>query len=146
MGRSLAALGSPGWLRRVELAPLSRSETAAQIAAIRGTQPSYELVLLLYERSGGNPFFAEELLAADPVAASLPSTVRSAVLSRFDRLDAGARTVAHVVAVAGPRVRRSLLLAAVELPAAALDAAVGRLVSSAVIASWEGGYEFRHCA
>jgi hypothetical protein len=46
-------------------------------AAILGDEPEPALVEGLFERSEGNPFFAEELLAAsESVAGSLPATRR----------------------------------------------------------------------
>lgn len=144
LGALLTQIGPTPWLERIELAPLSRSETADQLAGILGTEPAPALVDRVYARSAGNPFFAEELIAVDPESIRLPDTVRAAVLARLSGLGTGARAVARVVAVAGPRVRRGLLLAASRLPPPEVDAAVAGLVGAAMLSSEDEGYSFRH--
>jgi DNA-binding NarL/FixJ family response regulator len=144
LGALLVQLGAAPWLTRVELAPFSRAELRVQLTGIRGTEPSTELVNRVYARSGGNAFFAEELLAADPVAERLPESLRAAVLSRLGRLGEAARAVARVLAVAGPRVSQELLLAACELAPAQVDAGVAALTANTLVVGGDGGYGFRH--
>ncbi len=60
----LAELERLAAVERLELRPFERSELAQQLATIRGESPSPELLDALLARSQGNPFFAEELLAA----------------------------------------------------------------------------------
>ena len=48
----------------VRLAPFDATESAAQIGAILGAEAESTVVASIYERAEGNPFFAEELLAA----------------------------------------------------------------------------------
>ncbi len=144
LGTLLVQLGPAPWLTRLELAPFGRAEMALQLSGIRGTEPSAELVNRVYARSGGNAFFAEELLAADPVAERLPESLRAAVLSRLGRLGDQARAVARVLAVAGPRVSQELLLAACEPEPHEVDAGVAALVANALVVAGDGGYGFRH--
>jgi DNA-binding NarL/FixJ family response regulator len=144
LGALLVQLGAAPWLTRLELAPFSRAEMAVQLSGIRGTEPSAELVSRVFARSGGNAFFAEELLAADPVAERLPESLRAAVLSRLGRLGAPARGVARVLAVAGPRVSQELLLAGCDLPPAQVDAGVAALVANSLVVATSDGYSFRH--
>jgi DNA-binding CsgD family transcriptional regulator/tetratricopeptide (TPR) repeat protein len=143
-GTVLADLGSAPWLRQHELSPLTWSQTAEQIAGILDADPPGNLVDRVYVRCGGNPFYAEELLAADPSAEQLPPTLQVAVLSRLDHLGHGARIVARVLAVAGPRVHRQLLLAACELDPPSIDAGVAALTAGGLVRPVESGYEFRH--
>jgi DNA-binding CsgD family transcriptional regulator/tetratricopeptide (TPR) repeat protein len=60
----LAQLESAPRVRRVALAPLTRDELAEQLTDILGAPPDAQLLERLWARSGGNPLFAEELLAA----------------------------------------------------------------------------------
>jgi DNA-binding CsgD family transcriptional regulator/tetratricopeptide (TPR) repeat protein len=143
-GTVLANLGSASWLRQLELSPLTRPETAEQIAGIRGSEPPADLVDRVHARCGGNPFYAEELLAADPIARRLPRTLRAAVLSRLDQLGGEARTVARVLAVSGVRTHRQLLLAACRLDPAGIDAGVAALTAGGLVTQAGPGYEFRH--
>ena len=142
LGALLVQLGAAPWLTRLELPPFSREEMKVQLTGIRGTEPSAELVNRVYDRSGGNAFFAEELLAADPVAERLPESLRAAVLSRLGRLGEQARAVARVLAVAGPRVSQELLLAATDPHP--VDGGVAALLANALIVAGDGGYGFRH--
>jgi hypothetical protein len=67
---------------RLKLAPLSRAGVRA-LAEPRGVD-AHEL----YRRTGGNPFFVKEVLAA--TGEQIPETVRDAVLGRTARLSEGA--------------------------------------------------------
>ena len=49
---------------RVELAPFTRAQVREQVAAILDESPPAQLVDRLFERSEGNPYFTEELLAS----------------------------------------------------------------------------------
>jgi DNA-binding CsgD family transcriptional regulator len=91
---------------RVGLEPLSR-EAVAALAAGSGVNADQ-----LHELTGGNPFYATEVLAAGAPALqrnALPRTVTEAVWGRLGRLSAAARDTAHAVAVCGPRVHPTLL-------------------------------------
>src|SRR4029453_15160748 len=86
-------LASSAPVRRVRLAPLSR-QAVAVLAGPHGLDPG-----ALYERTGGNPFFVTEVLAAGDEA--IPATVADAVLARAARLSPPARQVLDAAAVVG---------------------------------------------
>lgn len=93
-------------ISRIGLKPLSR-EAVAVLAAGSGLNADQ-----LHQLTGGNPFYATEVLAAGPQALhrnALPRTITEAVWGRLGRLSAGARETAHAVAVCGPRVHPGLL-------------------------------------
>ena len=48
----------------LHLERLSTLEVGSFLAAVYGREPSYRVVEALHARTGGNPFFLEELLAA----------------------------------------------------------------------------------
>ena len=60
----LAGLDRSGRVERLELSRFDRAETGHLLAAILGSRPDDELAEDIYQRSEGNAFFAEELLAA----------------------------------------------------------------------------------
>ena len=60
----LAELERSGRIERVELRPFARGELIAQMTGILGARPARDVVEDVLARSDGNPFFAEELLAA----------------------------------------------------------------------------------
>ena len=77
----------------------------------------------VFDRSDGNPFFAEELLAAgrqDPDGPRLPPTLKEILLAHIATVDDPAATVLGVAAVAGRRVSHDLLARVADLPEASL--------------------------
>ncbi len=131
--------------RRIDLAPLTRPELAAQLADILDEAPDPGLVDRLYGRSEGNPLFAEELIAAGADGrAALPPTLRDALMLRTERLPEAAQEVLRLLAVA-QRADHALLADAGELDAPDLrvalrEAAAGHLI----VAGQDGLYRFRH--
>src|SRR5262249_60118214 len=72
----------------VELGPLGDDEVAALLAARPGTPPSGALTESIIARCDGNPFYAEELLAAaGEEVEALPRGLRELLLQRVSRLD-----------------------------------------------------------
>ena len=73
----------------------------------------------VYERSQGNAFFAEELLAASNERApgGLPETLRDTLTLRIGGLSMETRRMLRAAATAGTLVGHRLLAASVELPA-----------------------------
>jgi predicted ATPase len=131
---------------RVDLEPFGREELADLVAGVLGRPPSAELVGRVYERSGGNAFLAEELLAAGERGVLVPATVQGLVLVRMAGLSAPARGLLRLAAVAGVRVGHGLLAAAGGLGADGLLAAARELAENhLLVADPSGqGYVFRH--
>jgi len=86
---------------RLPLAPLSEDA----IAALAGDETVAAGALA--RRTGGNPFFVTEVLAAG--GAEMPATVRDAVLGRAARLSAPARRILDAVSIFPPRAELALL-------------------------------------
>ncbi len=97
----------------LDLAPLGRSELAQLIEAIEGERPTASVLLLVAERSGGNPLVAEELLLArrELSAASLTGSFEQLVVARLARRSDPCRHLLRLVAAAGHPVSRSELAA-----------------------------------
>ena len=90
----------------LELGRLSRVEMTSQLSSILGAPPRPDVVDAIWARSGGNAFFAEELLAAMVAGQEhLPPTLRQVLLARIGNLSAAASTVLAMVATAGSPVR-----------------------------------------
>jgi DNA-binding CsgD family transcriptional regulator/tetratricopeptide (TPR) repeat protein len=92
----------------------------------------------LHERTGGNPFYVTEVLAAGD--GEVPATVRDAVLARVARLPAAAREVAAAAAVLGRRADIGLLTTVAGEPAGAADDCISR----GVLVADGAGLSFRH--
>jgi DNA-binding NarL/FixJ family response regulator len=113
-------------LRDVHLEPLRPAETAALVEQLLGSAPSPRLARTMHDRTGGVPFFVEELTAALHTSdrlregpdgtdldldaeVPLPQTVRDAVNVHMTALPATARAAAEAAAVAGPSLDLDLL-------------------------------------
>ncbi len=147
----------------LRLAPLSRDELAEMLSATLGAAPPAELLAALYERTEGNPFFAEEVLGAiladggpgslgvgraASLAPAIPLSIRESILRRADDLDEPTRAAMSAAAVIGRRFDFELLLRLTGMEEQALLRALSALVERQLIAEEPGGpedrYRFRH--
>lgn len=143
-------------LRELTLEPLTARGTAELAERVLGAAPSARLAGTLHDRTGGIPFFVEELAAAlesggrlrsgaDGLELALdaevplPQTIRDAVMLRAGDLSGQARATAEAAAVVGARFD-------VELVAAlGREAGLDELVTSGLIVELEPGRAaFRH--
>ena len=113
------------------------------VAGILGAEPPSDLVDEVFARSEGNPFFAEELMAAGG-RGTLSPTLRDTLLARIGALDAGAQAVVRVAAAGGREVHHRLLEAAAGLPEPALTEGLRAAVSHHVLQARDDGFAFRH--
>jgi DNA-binding NarL/FixJ family response regulator len=143
-----------GWERvrsaqRIELERFGRDDVARQLEAILGERPSARLVDQIHERSEGNAFLIEELLAAVQSGADpdqLPPSLRDVLLARVERLSPAAQQLLRIAAASGRSVSDGLLAAVAGLDEAQLDAALGEAIEHHVLVvdATEHGYAFRH--
>jgi len=147
----LAELGRSSRVERLELAPLDRRDAAAQLRAIAGRDLDPHLVESIHARSGGNPFFAEELLmaAGDDGRTELPVTLRDALLARITDLAEPTQEVLRVASAAGQRLDPALVARAAAIDDDTLYEALREAVGRQVLVPDLGGvgierYAFRH--
>jgi ATP/maltotriose-dependent transcriptional regulator MalT len=142
----LAELDRSGRVERLELGRLGRRELGELLAGILGQPAPPPLVGEVLARSEGNPFFAEELLAAHLEGTRLPSLLRELVLARVHALSEAAQRVLETAAVAGTRVDHQLLAAVVGLDTEQLVWLLREAVGRHVLAVDQAGdaYAFRH--
>ncbi len=129
-----------GIVERHTLAPLTREGTAALLAGILGETATEELADDIYASSHGNPFYAEELLAAGS-----GGTLREIVLARCARLSGAALQIVRLAAAAGRPLGPELVaVSGVEESAAweAIREAIGRYILASD--PKEGTIAFRH--
>jgi DNA-binding CsgD family transcriptional regulator/tetratricopeptide (TPR) repeat protein len=122
----------------LELGPLTRDEVVELLAG----RADDSVADAIAARSEGNPFFAEELLAADDV----PHRVHDLLLRRAAGLDARTRTLLMLVAAAGRDVAYPLLCAAAELPERDVRESLRQAVEHGVLVADQaaGTFRFRH--
>ena len=132
---------------RVELGPFTRAEVREQVAAILDESPPAALVDRLLERSEGNPFFTEELLASSlEPGEPLPDSLRDTLLARVEARSTVVRRVLRIAAVTGRTVDHALLAAVAELSEDDLTDALREAVENYLLAPdcATVGYSFRH--
>jgi len=135
-------------VQRLELPRFTRAELAEQLAELLGADPPARLVQDIYGRSGGNPFFAEELVLVGGGAgpAALPPSLQEVLLTRVVRLGHRTQQLLRVAAAAGPGVTEPLLAAVAGMEEAVLLEGLREAVDQQVLLPEPGGdgYVFRH--
>ena len=141
----ISELERSGRAERMTLEPFGEEELREQLGGILGERPRPQLVGRLLERSEGNPFFAEELLAAADQGV-MPDSLRDALLVRVQRLSDPARATLELAAAVGRPAEHQLLATASELEPGALRDALREAVEQRFLVTTEdgNGYAFRH--
>ena len=141
----VSELDRSGRAERVVLPPFTERELRAQLAEILGEQPEPRMARRLFERCEGNPFFAEELLAAAD-AGILPDSLLDALLTRVERLTGTARVALQFAAAVGRPVSHQLLASASGLGEPELGEALRQAAAERVLVPTDDGtaYVFRH--
>lgn len=127
--------------------PLDAAATAALIDAATEEMPlpPHEISALA-ARSGGNPLFLKELLAAAQAAGGiegLPDSVEALITARIDRLAPRERTILKRLSVLGPEFRGELARAVVPADLLA-DEAAWEQVAEFIDSDGEDTLRFRH--
>jgi class 3 adenylate cyclase/tetratricopeptide (TPR) repeat protein len=142
--------GTPCW-QALELAPLRQEDTRELLRDLAGEDPSLDgLDEPIHERTGGNPFFIEEIVRelaesgylqgdrgayrlAKPIeGAGVPVTVQAVLAARIDRLDPDAKQLLQVASVLGKEVGEEALAMSCGLDAEAMEGSLRDLT--------EGGF------
>jgi serine/threonine protein kinase/tetratricopeptide (TPR) repeat protein len=151
---------------RIYLEPLDYGATVAIMQAVLHVQRvSADLARRIHERTGGNPFFLEEVchtlveqgrignrdgegVAASGVETlSLPDTVQAVIRTRLDGLDERSLELLRVASVIGREFTYSLLVDAIGSdvdPARALERLKGAGLVQQISVVPELGYRFKH--
>ena len=111
--RTLADIADAGASHavRIPVEPFDRRELAELARSIEGERPTGSALVLVADRSGGLPLFAEELLAArrEVRDASLTASFNDLVIARLARRGPECRRVVRLLALAGRPVDRDEL-------------------------------------
>ncbi|MFD7556196.1 AAA family ATPase [Streptomyces sp. NPDC059835] len=144
----LAELDRLRTVHRIELPRFNRAEVRRQLAGILASQPDEDFVDSVFERSDGNAFFVEELVASheNGCRAGLTESLRDLLLVRVEVLPDEAQRVVRIVAEGGSTVEYPLLRAVAGLGEDALiDALRAAVGANILLATPDGdGYRFRH--
>jgi DNA-binding CsgD family transcriptional regulator/tetratricopeptide (TPR) repeat protein len=144
----LAEMDRAPEVSRIELERLGIEDIAAQLEGILERPPSGDLLDTIARRSGGNPFFAEELVAAGATGDhdQLPDTLRELLLVRVHALDDGTQEVLGCAAVAGAMFDHDLLVAPCQADERTVSTALRAAIAAKLVVtdSSTGAYAFRH--
>jgi ATP/maltotriose-dependent transcriptional regulator MalT len=132
--------------QHLQLPPLTDAELRELADAILGHPAAPDLVRELALRAQGNPFYAEELLAARDQGMQLPDVLRNLLLLRAAEMGPDVRRMLRSAAVAGTRVPHELLAAVAGEPEEALTHLLRTAVEHHIltVAPAAGSYLFRH--
>jgi serine/threonine protein kinase/tetratricopeptide (TPR) repeat protein len=141
---------APDHTLRINLGPLDFQASLTIVKAVFGVdRVPAELAERLHERTGGNPFFLEEMcqglreagvveargtaaaINGSAEALQLPDSVQAVIRSRLDRLNPDGREVLRVASVIGREFARRVLRNA--MGAADLTGAIERLKNAGIV-------------
>ncbi|WP_184862222.1 AAA family ATPase [Kutzneria kofuensis] len=125
---------------RIELRPFDRADAMAFVSALSDSALPDETLRGIVDRSQGNAFFCEELIAA--YGSSVPAGLSDLLLARVERLGRNAQQVVRAASGAGGEVEHSALQAVTQLDD--LDEALREAVQHNVLVAADHGYAFRH--
>src|SRR5262249_16660048 len=130
-----------------ELDGLVPAELADWLERDRGRRPGASEVTALHERTGGNPLFVSQLLAAGDAAGAPPRGVREEIGRQLERLSRRAREALVHAAALGRDFALAPLARACERKAAALLPALDDAVRNGIVTALPGAvgrYRFAH--
>jgi DNA-binding CsgD family transcriptional regulator/GTPase SAR1 family protein len=131
--RVLGDLVNESAVSRMWVPPLSL-ESVRRLAAGSGIDPD-----ALHQRTGGNPFYVTEIVAAGGV--EVPATIRDAVLSRASRISNEGRALLDAASALGPTIEAELLEKIMDV---AVDDAIEECLASGMLRASGEGVIFRH--
>ncbi|MGZ9159853.1 MAG: helix-turn-helix transcriptional regulator [Candidatus Limnocylindrales bacterium] len=149
----VAELERDPWVARIELRGLDRTDLALLLRTLDADAPSADMVDEVFIRSGGNPFFVEQLAATgahEPNDRTLPPGLRDVLITRLAALPEDTQRTLRAASAAGRRVDDELLAVVLDVPAGSLADALRPAVAQRILVDVDlvegglGGYGFRH--
>jgi DNA-binding CsgD family transcriptional regulator/tetratricopeptide (TPR) repeat protein len=140
----LAELSRLPAARRIHLEGLGRDDIAQRVASLLGGAAPTALVDQVVARSGGNPFFTGELVAAHLSGEAIPIVLSDLISAEIADLDERSRLLLGAVAAIGREASHDLLAAIVDLPERDLEAAVRTVIDARMLVVDNTAYRFRH--
>jgi adenylate cyclase len=140
------------WVLQLPMAPLDADALAELVRDWVGSSPSVtSLPAMIGERSGGNPFFAEEIvltlletgrlvgsrgaceLVESESGLEVPATVQALLAARIDRLGDREKELLYAAAVIGKEFQRPLLEAVIDSRGDEVDGTLASLLAAELI-------------
>lgn len=142
----LAELQRGRGVQLMEVGRFSRAETEELVAGASTEPPDPAMIDRIFTRSGGNAFFAEQLVQAEVagIAGGVQDSLRDLLLSRIEQLPAAAQHVVQLVAIGGSSLSHRVLAAVAAMPEDALLDALRAASDAHVLVTDDDGYAFPH--
>jgi DNA-binding CsgD family transcriptional regulator len=144
----LAELVRLSAVERLDLTPFNRDDAVLFVRSLADDDVSEATVQRIAERSEGNAFFAEELLAscADCGDPGMPTALVDVLLARIERLSPQAQRVLRAASAGGRRVRYARLHEVADMAPPELEEALREAVQHNVLQAIDADehYAFRH--
>jgi DNA-binding CsgD family transcriptional regulator len=137
----LADLQRDPQVERITLTGLGRSDLAALLAQINAGDVALDE---LVQRTEGNPFYVEELVAASGLGERVPATLAEVILARVNDLPEPTPAVLHQAAVLGEGIDDQWLAELTGRPLAEITEALREAVSRHLLVADGAGCRFRH--
>jgi tetratricopeptide (TPR) repeat protein len=138
----------------IRLAPLTPRAAERMAREVLGTDAAEETVRKIVERSGGHPFFLEELIRSvseGDAKGAMPDTVLGVLQSRLDALGSDAKRVLRAASVFGQTFWTGAVGALVAEPSDAIEGRLTDLASKEIVeratrtdVHGETAWTFRH--
>ncbi|NJC70341.1 AAA family ATPase [Planosporangium thailandense] len=138
----------------LRLERFSLTDTSVLLEAVSGRPPSYRAAASLHNRTGGSPYFLEELLRAGGDGGvdleqlcdqPLPWNLAEALRRQLDDVDPRQQRVVEAAAVLGHRIPFDVLAAVTQLPEADLIEVLRDLVRRGLmVETGDDEFGFRH--
>ncbi|PKH37355.1 AAA ATPase domain-containing protein [Nocardioides alpinus] len=128
---------------RVSLVPLSRAETADQLALMDGVVPAAARVDQIFRRSQGQPLFTEHLASGGQAGDALPDVLAGALSRRLDLLDGDDWLLVRTLGIADRALTVEQLVRAAGVQADPVPA-LRALVRQRLVASVDDKVQLRH--
>ncbi|WP_353810380.1 ATP-binding protein [Agromyces sp. SYSU T00194] len=133
----LAELDRLRAVTRIELPRLTRDDVHEMAGAAHADR-----VDELFARSGGIPFFVEELLGASPH--DLPHSLTDLLAARYERMSTDTRAALRLMSVGGLRVEHDLLEVVHDGEPVRMEQAIREAIDGGLLVADRSGYAFRH--
>lgn len=130
---------------RLDVEPLDRDAVARQLEAALGSAPDRDLADRIHVRSGGNPYFVEELLKRERSGGTgpLPRTLTETLTAQVAALPDASRAILGIVAVGGRAVDERLVAAVAEVSEAAVREPIRTAIDRGVLVMDPSGESLR---
>ena len=149
-GVDLAELDRHPRVERIDLPRLDRDALRELLEHALGGAPDAGFVERTLARTGGNPFFAEQVVAARRETGSddLPARLRDVILARLASVSPSGQSVLRAASAAGRRIDDRLLGAVLDQPPEAVESALREVIDRHLLVRAGGSSDphvvFRH--